>query len=180
MKITIEAQPSDSIVIKELLSPWNVFYAEQENADVSVVYNQRPAEERCSVIIPSYSENFKAWAKENHFRLTIKPGNLVSVPATYCNSLSIKPKTIYSLDSSSSLSFGESTPTHTVIQENTLALKLNVIEEFDAILNSTLQPKESKIHRLATSMPIPYGLAPKRLKNFVMKSNRVPEGPNTK
>lgn len=175
MKIAVQAQPSDSAVIRELLSPWNVSFTEPEEAEVSIVYRQKPAEAKGLVVIPSDSSCFKTWARKALLNVAIKPGTLVPVTATAYTTLTVTPEKRYCFDGSARTIFEENSATDMEAEEDTVVLKIDVVQEYNAILNGTLNPKQSKLHRVVTGLPIPYGLAPMRLRDFLMKANRGPE-----
>ncbi|MCW4010412.1 MAG: polysaccharide deacetylase family protein [Candidatus Bathyarchaeota archaeon] len=175
MKVAVQAVPADAAVISELLSPWNVTFTEPEDADVSIVYRQKPIEAKSTVIIPSESESFKAWARNNGLKVTIKPGNLVYVPATSYTTLSITPNRQYCYDLPTNPIFDDSTSTDVKPKECTATLKINAVKEFNGIVDATLNPKQAKLHRLFTGLPVPYGLVPARIRNFMMRTECGPE-----
>ncbi len=57
------------------------------------------------------------------------------------------------------------------VDETTVALKMDVVQEFNNLINKTLSPKQSTLYRVVTGLPIPYGLVPSRIRDLLMKSN---------
>jgi hypothetical protein len=172
-KIFLQTNASDAKVIRELLSPWNVCFTEANEAEVSIVYRQKPAEAHASVIIPSNSTSFNSWTKSEQLNSQRKLGKLVSVPATEQTELPMTCGTWYCFDGS--IRDGQEEFVDLAIEENCSLLKMDLIEEFRTILNQTLHAKQSVFHRVVTGLPIAYGLAPAALRKLVMRSNNGPE-----
>ena len=57
---------------------------------------------------------------------------------------------------------------------DSVVLKVDIVKEFKIKLEKTLAPRQSTFHRVVTGLPIPYGLAPTRLRDFLMNSNNGP------
>jgi peptidoglycan/xylan/chitin deacetylase (PgdA/CDA1 family) len=172
LKIGIQAPPSDSEAIRELLSPWSISFAEPEDAQLNIVYKQKPVETTSLVVIPSESTSFTTWTKEANLKTKQQPGNILFVAATSQTALTVTPNTQYNYDDSAKTAFQTSNPTDIKIENDVLALKLDIVQEFKDILNKTLNPKQSKLHELVTGLPIPYGLSPKWLRNLLMKTDK--------
>lgn len=175
VKISIDAQPSDVTAIRELLSPWNISITSLEEAEVSVVYKKKITEVIPSVIIPSDSTSFKAWARKSNLDFVTNPGKLVFVAATPSTALSITPKIRYCFDLTHNSAFGDCTSTDIEPKENTVVLKFNIIHEYASLLDATLNPKQSKRHQLFTGLPISYSLVPRRIRNYFMKADKGPQ-----
>jgi hypothetical protein len=164
------AKPFEASAIQELLSPWNITYTNENDADVSIVYGQKPLSKEHSVVIPSNTESFKAWTRKNQVQVVPTSGSQFIVPVTPSASLSIKPKITYLFDSKPSIFFDEFSSPSFELGEDTIALKMDLVTEFYDNLLLTLKPPESKMHRIATSMPFAYSLIPKNLRNFLIRS----------
>ncbi|MCW4018870.1 MAG: polysaccharide deacetylase family protein [Candidatus Bathyarchaeota archaeon] len=175
MNLSINAPPPEAMVIRELLSPLNVTFTAPENAEVSIVYNEKIAESKSSVVIPSDSLSFKSWAKKSRLDYVMKPGNLIFVAATEHTALSITPKTRYCFDMPETSTFDDDTSTNMEPKEDIVVLKVDVVQEFNSLMDETLTPKQSKLHKLFTELPIPYGLAPQRVRDFFMKCDKGPQ-----
>jgi hypothetical protein len=48
-------------------------------------------------------------------------------------------------------------------------LEVDVVNEYASFLNETLAAQQSKLYKLFTGLPIPYGIAPKRVRDYFMK-----------
>lgn len=175
VKISILAPPSDTHVIRELLSPWNVSWTGLEDAEVSINYKEKITQDKPSVVIPYESANFRKWAKNSHIDFVNKPGQLAFVPATPLTALSITPKTRYCFNMENNSAFDDSTSTGIEPQEDTFVLKFDVVKEFNSLIDETLNPKQSKLHQIFTSFPLPYGLAPKGIRNLFLKADKGPQ-----
>ncbi len=171
MRIRIEAKPSDLFVIKELLSPWNVSFTSEDDAEVSLVYGHKPGESKKLVVIPSDENTFITWNKKNRLKVTTKNGTLFSVIATPQTTLFLTPEKQYCFDGLSKPFFENGVSTDFEVDEKTVTLKMDVVQEFNAIINKTLSPKQSNLYRVVTGLPLPYGLVPSRIRDLLMKSN---------
>jgi peptidoglycan/xylan/chitin deacetylase (PgdA/CDA1 family) len=175
LKIAVRGQAVDVEVIRELLSPWNVSFTSLDEAEVVVVYKEKPLETKKTIVIPSDSTDFMNSVKDVKLRVLKKFGERVFVVAGSQTVLTITPKMLYCYDG-----LGESTPkdtSHLVTEsdENSIFLTLDVVREYDKILDETLNAKPSTLYRLLTGLPVPYTLAPKRLKDFLMRKRRGKE-----
>jgi hypothetical protein len=173
MKIGIQAGILQSQVVKELLSPWNLSFSELADADVTLFYGCKPSESKPTVVIPSSHLSFLAWAKKNGMRVAKKHAIL--------SSISVSPQTTLSFTSdqytfqSSSYTFPKyNDPIACKFQDSGVVLTSDIVQEFTAHIQKTLRPKQSALHHILTGLPIPYGLAPKQLRDYVMKANSVP------
>ena len=175
MNIGIQANPADCIVIKELLNPWSMSFTELEKADVVIVYGHKPQDAESKVVIPSDSHNFTAWSKKMHVHIAKKNGTLFSIAATPRTTLFFSPEKQYSFDSSSNPFFENDASICFKSQEDTVVLKVNIVQEFNAQIEKTLNPKQSTLHRIITGLPTPYSLAPTRLRDYLMKVSDGPE-----
>ncbi len=72
-------------MIKELLSPWNVSYTIEDDADVSLVYRLKPIDAKSTVIIPSDDNKFVSWAKKNRLQVNYKNGYPIFRCRNYSN-----------------------------------------------------------------------------------------------
>jgi peptidoglycan/xylan/chitin deacetylase (PgdA/CDA1 family) len=172
VKIAILAPPSDTPIIRELLSPWNVSLTEPENAEVAINYKEKIRDTKPSVIIPSDSVHFKKWTKNAHIDFVNKPGQLAFVSATPLTALSITPKTRYCYNMPNNTAFDDNTSIDIAPEEDQVVLKFDVVNEFNSLIEGTLNPKQSKLHQLFTRLPLPYGLAPKGIRNLFLKADK--------
>jgi peptidoglycan/xylan/chitin deacetylase (PgdA/CDA1 family) len=171
LKIAVEAPPADGEIILELLSPWDIAVSTLDEADITIFYKQKPSTTKASIIVPSDHESFLTWAKEIGLEITRKNECITYVNATSQTTLTIMPKTQYWFSEFANVGFEDETPTDIHIKNGKSILKLDLVQEFRAIIDGVLHPKQSGLHRIFTGLPIPYGLAPKRLRDYFMKAD---------
>ncbi len=169
LRIHLQTNPADAKVLQELLSPWNLCFTDRDQAQVCVVYRQKPSAAQASVIIPSNSSSFNSWAKAEKLRLEQKTDKLVSVQATEQTTLTFTCGTWYCFNEA--VKDGQEEFADIELQDDCAALKMDIIDEYKTFLNQTLHAKQSMFHRIATGLPIAYGLAPRSLRKLVMRSN---------
>ena len=171
MKIAIQGRAADVVVIRELLSPWSVSFTSLDEAEAVIVYNEKPLETKKTIVIPSDSADFMKWVKDMKTRVARKPGEPVFVAASSQAVLTIRPKMVYYLDGYVKSSPRDVPPTETELNENLVVLTLDVVKEYNKILDETLNAKSSTLYCLFTGLPIPYGIAPKRLRDLFMRGS---------
>lgn len=171
MRINIRAPEVDSHVIRGLLSPWNVQYVGAEEADVLMVYREKPLEGKKAVVIPSDSRAFHDWTAETKSKITREKGSLVSVQAAKNVVLTIAPATLYGAQ----LHQGEDSKENSIgieLNEDLFILAVDAVKEHNKILDETLNAKSSRAYRLLESSILPYRILPKQLSNFFLKSRQ--------
>lgn len=168
MKIAIQGRAADVVVIRELLSPWNVSFTSLDEAEVVIVYNEKPLETKKTIIIPSDSADFMKWVKDMKTMVARKPGEPVFVAASSQAVLTITPKMLYYLDGYVKPAPGDTSHIETELNENLVVLTLDIVKEYNKILDETLNAKPSTLYRLFTGLPVPYGIVPKRLRDLFM------------
>ena len=178
LNLSIEAPKADVEIILELLSPWDISFSELDEADITIVYKQKPSTTKDSIIVPSESESFLTWTKETGLEITRKTGFLTPVTATSQTTLIITPKTQYCFGKFVNVDFEEETPTGFQTEDDRLILKLDLVQEYRGIIDGILHPEQSSLHRVITGLPIPYGLAPKKLRDYLMKADKGQENLN--
>jgi peptidoglycan/xylan/chitin deacetylase (PgdA/CDA1 family) len=171
LKIAVRGQVADVEAICELLSPWNISFTSLDEADVVVVYKERPSETKKTIIIPSDSADFMTWVKDVKLGVVRKLGEPVSVAASSQTVLTMKPKMLYYYEGLIKSAHRDDLPTATEVDENLIFLTLDIVKEYNMILDETLNVKSATLYRLLTSLPVPYTIAPKRLKDFLMKKH---------
>ena len=171
MKLAIQGRAADVVVIRELLSPWNVSFTSLDEADVVIVYRQKPLESKKSIVIPSDSADFMKWVKDMNARVARKLGEPVFIAVSSQTVLTIMPQVLYWYDGLVKSNPRDNPPTATELDENLIFLTLDVVREYNKILDETLKAKPSTLYRLLTGLPVPYTLAPKRLRNLVMRGH---------
>ena len=175
MKITVLGQAADVEVIRELLSPWNVSFTSFDQAEVAIVYNKKYLETKKTIVIPSDSSDFMKWIKDIKSRVMKKPGERVFVATTSQKVLTFTPQILYSYDGLVKSAFEETPPTAAALNEDLVFLTLDIIKEYNKILDETLNAKSSTLYNVFTGLPVPYTLAPKQLRDLFMREHRVQE-----
>jgi len=169
LKIAIQGQAADVEVIRELLSPWKISFSTLDEADVVIVYGEKPLETSKTIVIPSDSANFMMWVEDLKLRVVRKLGERVCIAAGPQTVLTITPQTLYCYDGLVKSTSRDIIPTAKELEENLVVLTLDVVEEFYKILDEALNAKPSISYRLMTGLPVPYTLAPKRLRDLFMR-----------
>lgn len=172
MKIAVQAQASYVEVIRELLSPWNVSFTSLDEADVIIVYKEKPLETEKTIVIPSVSADFVKWVKNVKLRLVRKVEEQVFIAAGSRTVLTITPQTLYCYNG-----LVKTTPENNslMVNEDLIFLTVDIVKEYGKILNETLNAKPSTLYSMLTSLPVPYTLAPQSLKDFLMRMRRGKE-----
>jgi peptidoglycan/xylan/chitin deacetylase (PgdA/CDA1 family) len=168
LKIAVQGQAVDVEVIRELLSPWNVSFTSLDEAEVVIVYKEKPLETEKTIVIPSDSADFMKWVKDVKLRVVRKLGEPVFIDAGSQTVLTITPQMLYCYDGAVKPA-PKDTSTASEINEDLIFLKVDIVKEYDKILDETLNAKPSTLYRLLTGLPVPYTLAPKRLRDFLMR-----------
>lgn len=174
LKISIKAPAADSVVIQELLSPWDIAFAKpnDNDADVTIFYREELSPAQNPLIIPSESNCFSRYAKHAGLKLQQNNMNRVSVKATKSLKLGIVPYDLCGKKPSPPTLTNDITETDFLAKDNLLVLKLDLIKEYKSIMRGILNPEQSTFHKFISKIPIPYGIAPKSLRNWVMKAGK--------
>ena len=168
MKINLDMDTENAAIIRDLLSIWDIEYSNPDVSIVSIIFDTIKSENLGKkIVIPSVSPTFFRWSKRQSLDTVSKPGKQISVNATPNLDLYFTPRTIYSYDKSTSEGLSD-----------TILLNVDVIDEYRQILQCTLAAKSSLKYRMFTSVPIPYNIAPKRLRAFVMRQKNLPKNFN--
>ena len=171
MKIAIQGQAADVGVVRELLSPWNVSFTSLDEAEVVVVYKEKPLETKKTIVIPSDSADFMKWVKDMKLRVIIKPGEPVFVAVDSQMFLTITPEMLYYDSGLVKLVPKDDLPTATELNQDLIFLTLDIVKEYNDILDETLNAKSSTLYHFLTGLPVPYTLAPKRLRDLFTKGH---------
>lgn len=170
MKIAIHSQVEDIEIILELLAPWKISITSLDEADVIINYKKKPIKKKNNLVIPSNSAIFTEWAKKNQLNVEKKLGKPIFVSANAKSCLTITPQITYHYKSTKAIKV-KNIPIITEMDEIFFLLSIDLIQEFKIIINKTLNSRSSIKYRLLTGLPIPYSLAPKKIKDIIMKGN---------
>lgn len=173
MKINVQAHAANSHIIRELLSPWDVQFAGLEEADVVIVYREKPLEAKKTLVIPSDSRAFDVWTKQIELKISRRIRHLVAIQASTNTALIITPTTFYCIDGQIGQDSEDSSPTKIRLNEDLSVLSMDVVKEYKEILDGTLNAKSSTAYRFLESSPIPYRILPKQLSNFFLKNHKA-------
>lgn len=168
MKIAVQGQAADVEVVRELLSPWNISFTSLDEAEVVIAYKSEPLETKKTIVIPSDSADFMKWIKDMKSGVVKKLGEQVFVDVNPQTVLTIKPKTLYCYEGLAKSAPREAIFTAAELNENLVFLVLDVVKEYNEILDETLNAEPSTVYRLLTSLPAPYTLVPKRLRDLFL------------
>ena len=175
MKIAVQGQAADVDVIRELLSPWNVSFTSLDEAEVVIAYGEKPVEAKQTIVIPSDSSDFLKLVKDIKSRVAKTHGERVFVAATSQTVLTFTPQMLYYYDGLVKSASRDNPLTAVELNEDLIFLTLDIIKEYNKILDETLNAKSSTLYNLFTGLPVPYTLAPKRLRDLFMREHRVQE-----
>lgn len=173
MKIAVQGQAEDVNVIRELLSPWNVAFTGLDEAEVVIAYREKPVEGKQTIVIPSDSRDFLKLIKDIKSRVAKTNGERVFVAATSQTVLTLTPKMLYCFYGLFTSTSGDTPLLSVEINEDLIFLRLDIIKEYNKILDETFNAKSSHLYDLVKMLPVPYTLAPKRLRDLFMREHRV-------
>ena len=135
MKIAIQGQADDVKIIRELLSPWKISFTNLDEAEVLVVYKEKPLENTKTIIIPSDSAEFIKGIKEKKLKVVKKSGETVFITRNSQTFLTITPRTLYYYDGLIKSTHGNTFNTLSEINENLIYLNLDILKEYNNILD---------------------------------------------
>ena len=167
-QIGFQGNCSDTAILKELLSPWNVSFTTPDDADIVIVYKSEEPENKKSIIIPHNGPEFNSWVKKRSLRLKSSSHRQIKVDISNRTSLTISPEQVYDCDGAQSSSTPEVSFSELFLNSEQKLLKIDLIKEFIDIVNSALNPRTSTLYHIMTGLPVSYSFAPKRVRDFVM------------
>lgn len=173
MKIAVVSPDSKAEeAVRQLLSPWLVTFSKLDEANVIVAYETLKEFGKPTVVIPSETIEFHRWFKEKKFQVIEAQGKKIKVPATETIKLTLTPQTkhIYCKFYNSRIVDNESLAMQ--VDNTTFLLPLDIIEEYNLKLSQTLEPQVSLTYRFLTGLPIPYTLAPSKLRSFLFSAKK--------
>lgn len=173
MKVSIATHSPEAVkVVHQLMSPWEVTYTCLNDVDVSIVYGEKPSTNEKTIVIPSDSVDFEEWLRDRGSRVTRKSDARIFVEATSQTTLSFVPETQYDYKGSKeSIWLGSRSP-WIKLDDDIIVLSVDIIKEYQSVVNGTLNPKSSFLYRFLTSLPIPYTAAPRQLRNLLMRNKQ--------
>jgi hypothetical protein len=172
LKIAFLSNIATSRVVKDLLSPWVVYYTSVDKADI-VIRTEATVDKNGSnaktIIIPSNCKSFVSETEKTGIEISQKPSEEIEVETSNHLSLQLKPQKQYLF---SGKEVGESITPYAIEAHNCdcALLTIDIINEYNQILEKTLNARCSRVYSMTTSLPIPYTIAPKRIKNLLLKT----------
>ncbi len=172
MKVAIQGCDADAQLVRELLFPWDVqFTTSAEKASVIILCEGKSTGNRKTIVIPSENTDFTSLAKHLKLRVSRRFGESVPVIASPRTVLTVAPKIRYCYDGLAKSAAESSALMAAEVSDNLIFLPIDVTNEYRKILCDTFDAGSSRLFRLLTGLPIPYSIAPKRLRNLVMRTN---------
>lgn len=172
VRIGFQGEASDARVIKELLSPWDVSFTSPDQADVMIAYDCKEADVNKAIIIPHDRSDFLDLLKKQKLRLEKSFHKPIQVAVSHQTALTIWPEKLYDYERTAELGGKENSSAELALNDSVSLLKVDVVKEYRRIVDPILDGKSSALYRLLTSLPIRYDVAPKRIRDFVMRGNR--------
>lgn len=172
VRIGFQAKASDARVLKELLSPWDISFTSPEQADIVIVCDCEEATVNKAIIVPNEKPAFYDLLRKR--KLTIKPRfhKPVQVAVSRQTALTILPEKLYDYSGRSASIQEDDSPVEFILSDELSLLKLDVVKEYRKIVDPVLDAKPSALYRFLTSLPIRYDVAPKKIRDFVMRGKR--------
>ncbi len=172
MKVAIQGQAADVKVINELLSPWDIQFTKSDEAEVVIVYKEKPVKHRKTIVIPSESADFIASVRDLRLKVSRKIGGEISVVAGSQTVLTIRPRIRYCYERVVKSTSNNSLPTAIEVDKDLICLTVDVAEEYKKIFREALDAELSPLYRLLTGLPVSYTLVPKQFRNLVIRAHR--------
>jgi peptidoglycan/xylan/chitin deacetylase (PgdA/CDA1 family) len=170
LKIAIQAERGEAELISSLLYPWSVSLDNPDKAEVTITYKKELPETKKTVVIPSDSSEFRDCAKKAKCSVTTRPGARIQTSRAASATLTMTPSVIYQYEQQAKPD--SSNVLVTIPKESTAFLAVDVVHEYELILKRILNVRPSTTYRLLTSSPIPYTLAPTKLRNALTRDRQ--------
>jgi peptidoglycan/xylan/chitin deacetylase (PgdA/CDA1 family) len=172
LRIGIQAKTSDARVLKELLSPWDISFTTPDQAEIVIAYNCEEALVNKTLVVPSEELAFYDLLRKRKLTLERSFHKSVQVAVSRQTALTILPEMFYDYARPLASIKEEGSSAEFILSEESSLLKLDVVKEYNRIVDQVLDAKSSVLYRLFTSLPIRYDVAPKRIRDFVMRGKR--------
>ena len=168
VQIGFSGSHSDNAILKELLSPWKVFFTTPDEADIVIIYKSAESITKKSIILPYNGLEFNNWAKNQHLNLKSSSHKHIRVEISNQTSLIISPKQLFDYEGALHSSTPEGSSAEFFLNSDQTLLTIDLIKEFANIVDPALNGKTSILYHVLTGLPLRYGAAPKRVRDFVM------------
>lgn len=115
------------------------------------------------------------WTKEAKLKVSSLDEERICVFANTSTVLTVMPHALLHFDATSGLTLKDTCLTETLLEENVLLITFDILREYQSIMEATLEAKGSTLYRVLTGLPIPYTLAPQRVRDMFMKNDAESE-----
>jgi peptidoglycan/xylan/chitin deacetylase (PgdA/CDA1 family) len=173
LRIGIQAKASDARIIKELLSPWDLSFTSPDQAEIVIACDRAEAPvANKAIIVPHYGAGFLDLLRKHKLKLGPSFNEPIHVVISQRTGLTVSPERVYNYAKNAVLIGEENSSAHFVLNDELLLLKVDVVKEYKRIVNPVFDGKPSALYRFLTTLPIRYDVAPKKIRDFVMKGKR--------
>jgi peptidoglycan/xylan/chitin deacetylase (PgdA/CDA1 family) len=169
VRIGVQAKASDARIIKELLSPWEISFTRSDQADIVIVngYEERLANK--AIIVPHDGADFLDLLRKHKLKLGSSFNELIHVAISQRTCLTVSPERLYDYEKNAVPIGKENSSADFVLNDEVLLLKVDVVKEYKRIVNPVFDGKSSVLYRFLTGLPIRYDIAPKKIRDFLMR-----------
>jgi len=172
LRIGFQAKASDAKIIKELLSPWEVSFTSPEQADIVIVNGCEEPLANKAIIVPHDRADFLDLLRKHKLKLGFSFNEPIHVAISQRTSLTVSPERLYNYEKNAVLIGKENSSADFVLNDELLLLRVDVVKEYKRIVNPVFDGKSSALYRFLTSLPVRYDVAPKKIRDIVMRGKR--------
>lgn len=172
LRIGIQAKASDAKVLRELLSPWDVLFTSPNQAEIVIAYDCEETTVNKAIIVPNEKQAFYDLLRKRRLTPERRFHKSVQVAVSGQTALTILPEMLYDYAGRSASIQKDDSPAEFILSDELSLLKLDVVKEYRKIVDSVLGAKSSALYRFLTSLPIRYDVAPKKIRDLVMRGKR--------
>jgi peptidoglycan/xylan/chitin deacetylase (PgdA/CDA1 family) len=172
VRIGFQGRPSHRQFFEELLSPWAVSFTDHEQAEAVITYD---CEVKCNnklIVVPHESQDFKNWVRKQNLQMTKSSRRLIHTDISERARLAVQIQEFYDYTPLQTVRNEEFPKTEFLLNDQLLLLNIDIVKEFERIVNPALYGKPSKTYSLLTGLPVRYDMAPRRLRNLVLHNRR--------
>lgn len=169
VRICIQAKASDARIIRELLSPCEISFTSPDKAEIVIVCDRAEAPVKKAIVVPNDTPEFYDLLRKQKLTLERIFHKPVQVAVSKQTALNIVPEMVYDYSRPSVSIQKDDSSAELPLSDELSFLKLDVVKEYKRIVDHVLDAKSSALYRLLTSLPIRYDVAPKKIRDFVMR-----------
>ena len=172
VRIGFQGKASDARIIKELLSPWEISFTNPDQADIVIVNGCEEPVANKAIIVPHDGADFLDLLRKHKLKLGPSFNEPIHVVISQRTGLTISPERLYDYKKNEMLIGKENSSADLILNDELLLLKLDVVKEYKRIVNPVFDGKSSALYRFLTSLPIRYDVAPKKIRDLVMRGKK--------